>query len=103
MEKFQYNTEEHVSEASIEQGSTVSTAIKRFIDILGALVGLIILLPVMVVFLCFYLFGENKGPVFFKQVRIGKNGKTFFIYKFRTMVENAEEKLSQDNILYKNM
>lgn len=100
MVKVQYNTEEQISKVSIEKGSAVSHIFKRCIDILGALVGLIILLPVIIIFLFFYLFGENKGPVFFKQVRIGQSGKEFYIYKFRSMVVNAEEKLKSDKALY---
>ncbi|WP_243388211.1 sugar transferase [Bacillus kexueae] len=74
---------------------------KRIIDILGAIFGLISLSPLFLFISIFYMFGENKGPVFFKQIRIGKGGKEFYIYKFRSMVVNAEEKLKQDNELYK--
>ena len=98
MEKVQYNTEEQLNEVSVEQRSTLSNIIKRSIDIFGALFGLIILIPVMVIFLFFYLFGENKGPVFFKQVSVGKSGKEFQMYKFRSMVVNAEEKLKSDKL-----
>lgn len=63
--------------------------IKRSIDFLGALVGLILCAPlflaVAIVIKC-----TSKGPVFFKQERYGLSKRTFFIYKFRTMVENAE-------------
>lgn len=100
MEKVQYKREKQISEVSIQHGNIVSRVIKRFIDILGALVGITILLPVIFIFLCFYQFSENKGPTFFRQVRIGQNGKEFYIYKFRSMVVNAEEKLKSDKELY---
>ncbi|MGG3764342.1 sugar transferase [Heyndrickxia coagulans] len=45
-------------------------------------------------------FGENKGPLIFKQKRLGKNGKLFYIYKFRSMVVNADEKLKKNKVLY---
>ena len=44
--------------------------------------------------------GENRGPVFFKQDRIGINGEKFYIYKFRSMVVNAEKKLKENEVLY---
>lgn len=64
--------------------------IKRILDIILATVGLIILLPF------FLLIGiliklDSKGPIFFTHNRIGKNGKTFKMYKFRTMYQNAQE------------
>lgn len=75
-------------------------ASKRMIDIMGALMGIILTFPVFVLISFLYLFGDNKGPVFFKQTRIGENGKEFKIYKFRSMVVNAEEKLKSNKKLY---
>ncbi|MRG85075.1 sugar transferase [Salinibacillus xinjiangensis] len=80
--------------------SNIYFFVKRFIDILGALFGLIILFPVLLIISVFYLFGDNKGTVFFKQNRFGKDGKKFSIYKFRSMVVNAEEKLKSNPMLY---
>ncbi len=74
--------------------------IKRTIDILGAIVGLFILLVLLIPLAPFYLIGSNKGPLFFKQQRIGQNGKHFGIYKFRSMIRNAEEVLKEDKELY---
>ena len=63
--------------------------IKRFLDIMLALVGMIVLSPVfLIIALAIKL--ESKGPVFFKHTRIGKDGKIIKIYKFRSMVDNAE-------------
>ncbi|PEY37763.1 multidrug MFS transporter [Bacillus cereus] len=68
---------------------------KRCIDIIGALIGIIILLPVFVlVGICIKL-SDSKHPVFFKQERIGKDEKIFYMYKFRTMVHDAEKKLQE--------
>lgn len=75
--------------------------VKRLMDIIGATIGIVISSPFFLIISLLYLFGDNKGPVFFKQVRIGKDGKEFKIYKFRSMVVNAEEKLKANKLLYK--
>lgn len=74
---------------------------KRALDLFGAVVGLVLSSPLFLLISLLYLFGSNKGPVFFKQERTGKNGKSFYIYKFRSMVVNAEEQLKSNRILYK--
>ena len=58
--------------------------IKRILDIILSFIGLIILLPFMIIFSIIIKL-ESKGPVLFKQKRVGKNKKEFTIYKFRTM------------------
>lgn len=68
--------------------------IKRLVDIIGGLVGTILLIPITIVLYIVNLFSkENKGPLFFEQLRIGKNGKEFRFYKYRSMVMHADEKL----------
>lgn len=74
--------------------------LKRSIDIVGATIVLILLLPIFLFICTFYFHGENKGDILFKQKRIGLNGKEFYIYKFRSMVINAEEMLKSDAVLY---
>lgn len=74
---------------------------KRGMDIIFSLVGILLLLPVFLIIISFYLFGENKGPAFFKQKRVGKNGEIFYIYKFRSMIVDAENVLKSNKILYK--
>lgn len=74
---------------------------KRLIDLLGAAIVVILLLPIYFIISLFYLFGENKGSIIFRQKRIGLNGNEFYIYKFRSMIVNAEEKLKEDPLLYK--
>ncbi|TDK64129.1 sugar transferase [Bacillus salipaludis] len=73
---------------------------KRIIDIIGGVMGILLTLPILFIIMSFYLFGTNKGPIFFKQIRIGKNGKKFYIYKFRSMVVDAETRLRENNELY---
>ena len=74
---------------------------KRVFDISIALVGMIVLIIVTIILAIFYSFGKNKGKIFFSQERIGLNGKRFKIYKYRSMVENAQEILKKDPKLYK--
>ncbi|AZB44999.1 sugar transferase [Bacillus sp. FJAT-42376] len=69
-------------------------------DITGSLIGLIVAIPIFIVIILFYQLKENKGPIFFSQNRIGRNGKKFKIYKFRSMVVDAEEKLKSNLTLY---
>ncbi|MCR5674566.1 MAG: sugar transferase [Lachnospiraceae bacterium] len=64
--------------------------LKRFTDILGGIVGLIIT-GILTPFLAAAIRLDSPGPVFFSQTRVGRNGRRFRIYKFRTMVANAEK------------
>jgi lipopolysaccharide/colanic/teichoic acid biosynthesis glycosyltransferase len=66
--------------------------IKGIIDKIGALLGIIVLSPVFIITAAAIKL-ESDGPVIFSQVRVGKDGKTFKMYKFRSMVQNAEELL----------
>lgn len=65
--------------------------LKRVFDVAGSIVGIIVLLFLYPVLACAIKL-TSKGPVFFKQVRVGKNGKRFVIYKFRSMSNDAEKK-----------
>lgn len=64
--------------------------LKRFIDIIIGTIGLIGCIPIFII-IGIAIKIDSKGPVFFKHKRIGKHGKKLEIYKFRTMIENAEE------------
>lgn len=64
--------------------------VKRLIDIVVSLVGLIFTVVITLVITPIILV-QSPGPVFFKQQRVGRGGRTFYIYKFRTMNRNAEE------------
>ena len=67
--------------------------IKRLFDIVCALVGIIILIPLSLIVKVSYILSGDFNSIFFTQNRIGKNGKEFKLYKFRTMVPNADEVL----------
>lgn len=73
---------------------------KRIMDICGALIGLICLSWLFLIVALLIKLEDPKGPVFFKQVRVGKDGKEFYMYKFRSMVTNAEELL--ESLLHLN-
>lgn len=64
---------------------------KRMLDIAGALVG-IVLLAVVFPIVGFAIKLDSRGPVFYRQWRVGKNGRRFRVYKFRSMYEDAEKR-----------
>jgi exopolysaccharide biosynthesis polyprenyl glycosylphosphotransferase len=73
--------------------------LKRIIDIIFSLLGIIAFFPIMFVVAVAIKF-DSKGPIVFSQVRVGKYGKFFKMYKFRSMIYNAEQLL--DNLQHKN-
>ena len=73
-----------------KQNLRVYEIFKRIIDIIGAGLGLILLSPIIAIVACAVKV-TSKGPIFFSQKRVGKNGELFEMYKFRSMVVNAEE------------
>lgn len=73
--------------------------IKRSFDIIASFIGLIVLSPIfLLVAIAIKL--DDGGPVFYNQERIGKNGKPFKMYKFRSMKVNADQELN--NLIHKN-
>ncbi|MFD0680812.1 MULTISPECIES: sugar transferase [unclassified Paenibacillus] len=64
--------------------------IKRTFDIVLSAAAIIMLLPVYIV-ICITIKLDSKGPVIFKQIRVGRYNRLFYIYKFRTMVTDAEK------------
>lgn len=69
--------------------------IKRTIDIVGSLVGLLLLSPLFLIVAFLMKKEEPRGPIFFSQTRVGKNKKNFKMFKFRSMCVDAEEKLAE--------
>jgi len=87
---------EHVGEytvltTSVNMVSTTQLFYKRTLDILGGLVGCL-LTGILFLFVAPAICIKSPGPVFFSQVRVGRNGKKFKIYKFRSMYMDAEER-----------
>ena len=88
-----------MSEIIENNKSKLYEVIKRLMDIMLSAIGLIILSPILLV-VAILIKIDSKGPIFFKQKRVGLNGREFDIYKFRSMVVNAEElkeKLEKQN------
>ena len=85
------NQEYSLNIDTILQQKRLQLILKRIFDILVSFVGLVILSPLFIV-LAIVIVSDSKGPVFFKQTRVGRNGVPFKIYKFRTMIEDAEAK-----------
>uniref|UniRef100_UPI00405647AA sugar transferase n=1 Tax=Agathobacter sp. TaxID=2021311 RepID=UPI00405647AA len=81
----------HVLTTSIKAARTWEIAVKRAMDIVGGLVGLM-LMGIAYVFVAPMIKKQSPGPIFFKQERVGRNGRTFYIYKFRSMYMDAEER-----------
>ena len=72
------------------QRKNLSLFLKRLFDVVGGIIGLLVLSPVLIIIAVFIKM-ESKGPVLFRQVRVTQYGKRFSIFKFRTMVANAEK------------
>ena len=94
-----------MNEASLEileskKGEKISVStffynfFKRSFDIVVSLISLILLSPVFLITVIL-IRKDSKGKAIFKQKRIGKNGNPIYIYKFRSMIENAEEELER--------
>lgn len=69
--------------------STVNRILRRIVNFTAALVGLIIALPLLP-FVALAVKFSSSGPVFYRQIRVGRGGQTFYCYKFRTMRQDAE-------------
>lgn len=85
--------------SSLRLTDTPQVFLKRGLDILGGLIG-VFLTGIITLFLAPAIYIASPGPIFFSQVRIGKNGKRFKIYKFRSMYTDAEKRKKE--LLEKN-
>lgn len=75
--------------------NAISRFIKRCIDIMAGLVGVILLVPIVLMVVIVRLVYHEKGPIFYKQPRLGKNGRVFQIHKFRSMIVDADRVLEE--------
>lgn len=89
MENLDYDMSKEISGES-SMGLKAYEFIKRVFDIVSSIMALIVFSPIILILIIIVRL-DSKGPVFFGHKRIGYNGKTISIYKFRSMVENAEE------------
>ena len=93
--KETYNLGEITADTAGYVSRLFYTGIKRIVDIFGGIVGCLFLLPLSVMIFIGNRLCGDKGPLFYSQDRIGKDGKIFKMYKFRSMVVGAEEKLKE--------
>ena len=70
-------------------------AVKRLFDILISLIGMVFIIPIALIVKISYIITGDFHSIFYRQKRIGKNGKKIYIFKFRTMVYNADEELKK--------
>lgn len=73
---------------------TIYFGLKRIFDIFVSFIGIMFMIPIAVLVKIVYMLNGDFKPIFFKQKRLGKDGKVMEIYKFRSMVPNAEEILA---------
>ena len=73
----------------------VEKILKRLLDILGSFCGLLMLIPLTIGVWIVNKLSKDNGPIFYTQTRIGKDGKLFKLYKYRSMVVGADEKLKE--------
>ena len=73
----------------------INNFFKRLIDICGAIVGILILIPLIAIVAIVNYISGDRGPIFYSHERIGKDGKRFKMYKFRSMVVGADDILKE--------
>ena len=78
----------------VAESAAARSLSKRAVDLAGTIVGLILLAPVLLVIAALIKL-DSRGPVIFRQRRLGLGGREFWFYKFRTMVPDAERKLAE--------
>ena len=100
------NTNDITLEGNVvkERSKVLYKVIKRTFDIVVSLVGCIFLLPIIIIVKISYLISKDYNSIFYTQTRIGKNGKEFKLYKFRSMIPNADKALKKllKNPIYKD-
>lgn len=92
------NTKEKTLEIFTEKNiykKYITRIIKRIIDIIGSIFGIILLIPITIVVGIANIISGDNGPIFYSHKRIGKNGKHFKMYKFRSMCVDADAKLKK--------
>jgi exopolysaccharide biosynthesis polyprenyl glycosylphosphotransferase len=93
-ERFGYGAVEEYARPRADREGQQTTSLycrvlKRPLDVLTSLLGLVVLSPLFLT-LAVLIRLDSRGPIFFKQVRVGKDGREFAFYKFRSMVQDAE-------------
>lgn len=104
-EQYSHNSESQLYRVSNDGNSSfkkrIYKLVKRVTDILLSLVALTVLSPVFFIIALIYKLNKNDtGPLFYRQIRVGQYGRKFGMYKFRSMVVDAEKKLKHNPRLY---
>ncbi|MDR3189827.1 MAG: sugar transferase [Lactobacillaceae bacterium] len=94
MDKLDIAIPREAIHAMVQEEAAYYLFFKRFVDIIGAIVGLTVMMPIGIV-LAILIKIEDGGSIFFAQERIGKHGRAFKIYKFRSMCMDAEDRLTE--------
>jgi Undecaprenyl-phosphate galactose phosphotransferase WbaP len=81
-------------ETHFEGSDPINSFLKRLFDIVFSLIVITLTFP-LILFIALLIKLTSKGPVIYKQKRVGKGGREFYLYKFRTMYENADEMLKE--------
>ena len=79
----------------MEVNKKIYMIVKRLMDVIGALIGCLALIPLTFCIWIANIMAKDNGPIFYVQKRIGKNGKSFKMYKYRSMVVDADRKLKR--------
>jgi len=80
---------------SVSIGCALYRIIKRAFDIIVGILGIILLVPIAIIVKIVTLINKDTAPIIYSHTRIGKNGKEFKLYKFRSMVPNADDVLME--------
>ena len=81
------------------EGAEMYLYIKRFLDLILSLCAIIVLLPVILILSVIIKIDDPSGPVFFRQKRFGKDKEFFYIYKFRTMKQDAPHDVPTEDVV----
>ena len=91
-----FHEKEHIAKRDeLVKDNIIYLILKRVMDIIGAILGLMLASPIMIIVAILIKLEDPKGPIFFSQIRNGVYPKTFKMYKFRSMYVDAEERLQE--------
>ena len=93
--EYTINKENTIAKDSASIRTSIYLKVKRLFDIIFGILGIIALVPVTLIVLIVNVLNKDYSSVFYTHTRIGKNGKEFKLYKFRSMVPNADEVLKK--------
>ena len=104
IKNYSFSNEQAINEIVIENntidnkkiGICIEKNIKRLFDIFVGLIGTLLLIPITIgIYIAKKILKEDNGPIFYDQLRIGKNGKYFKLYKYRSMIVGADDILKE--------